>query len=628
MKNLFFFAFLFVSIHISAQNEWAVRNIPTNLLKNATAVVRLDQNEWKIKSVGEATLETRYIVTFFEKPSQSALSYYGSEGTFESTPVLKAKMYDAEGKLIYESEKSEVSKFGNFEYASFTKTQTKVISVQAQSLPFTVEFIAKQKFNGFFALRNNTISKLGYAVEKYEMSIICPQDFKFKWKSVNIDLKPTLKTDSKNEYLWSVKNIPAPIVEPLTPFEYGSFSFLSFSQDNLQMDDHEGDASTWKSFGQFIYNLNKNRDAISPEMEAKVKELTKGISDKSQIVDILYKYLQKNHRYVSIQIGVGGWQTLEASFVEKNKFGDCKALSNYMKAMLKVVGINSYLTLVTGGEKDFKKFDPEFSQMFFNHMVLFIPEPKMWLECTSTDYATGYMGNNWVGNREALVLTPDGGILKETPTYATKENKKISLINLKINEDGSTQLHSKSIRTGSMDEYYRSIHNEYKGAELEKEFSKKSKLVYTTLSNLSIKPAVDKEETVITFEAELRNIGNKTGKRFFISPTKANPIDRTLPKNEERVHPLLLEDAYTLEDTITINLPTNFKSESMPEDKTMQSDLFGSYNIAYKMEGNSLKVIRKAVFPAVSIPATQYKEAREFFTEVTKLDARQVVLVQ
>ena len=86
----------------------------------------------------------------------------------------------------------------------------------------------------------------------------------------------------------------------------------------------------------------------------------------------------------------GGWQTFDAKYVEKNKFGDCKALSNFMKSMLKVVGIEGQLVVVSAGDDDFFDPDPTFCLPRFNHMILHIPSENMWLECTSDGNPTGY----------------------------------------------------------------------------------------------------------------------------------------------------------------------------------------------------------------------------------------------
>ena len=47
----------------------------------------------------------------------------------------------------------------------------------------------------------------------------------------------------------------------------------------------------------------------------------------------LYDYLGESTRYVSIQLGIGGRNAQRPERFCKTKFGDCKALSNYMHAM-------------------------------------------------------------------------------------------------------------------------------------------------------------------------------------------------------------------------------------------------------------------------------------------------------
>ena len=107
----------------------------------------------------------------------------------------------------------------------------------------------------------------------------------------------------------------------------------------------KGNQQNWTSFGNWNYRLNEGLDDLPASEVQKVNELINGISDKRLIVKRLYEYLQDNTRYESVQIGLGGHKSYPASYVVSKKYGDCKALSNYMKALLKAAGIPSNTVL-------------------------------------------------------------------------------------------------------------------------------------------------------------------------------------------------------------------------------------------------------------------------------------------
>ena len=116
-----------------------------------------------------------------------------------------------------------------------------------------------------------------------------------------------------------------------------------------------------------MYQLIKGRDVLPEEVKKKVHELTDNKGDKEKI-SVLYDFLQKNTRYISIQLGIGGWQPFEASYVAEKKYGDCKALSNYMIALLKEAGITGKYVEIYGGKSP-PPFIEDFPFYKFNNVI-------------------------------------------------------------------------------------------------------------------------------------------------------------------------------------------------------------------------------------------------------------------
>ena len=149
-------------------------------------------------------------------------------------------------------------------------------------------------------------------------------------------------------------------------------------------------------------------------------------------------------QHVSIQLGIGGFKPFDAAFVDLKKYGDCKALTNYMEAMLdaKFLGIVSYPALVNA-EYNQQPVNPEFPHNSFTHVILCVPgnNDTTWLECTSKATVAGILGS-FTENRNALLITPQGGKLVPTPKSNPAENTFHLTTKVNLKEDASGESES------------------------------------------------------------------------------------------------------------------------------------------------------------------------------------------
>ncbi|HEY4148413.1 MAG TPA: transglutaminase-like domain-containing protein [Chitinophagaceae bacterium] len=94
---------------------------------------------------------------------------------------------------------------------------------------------------------------------------------------------------------------------------------------------------------------SRMRDQLPDEAKKKIHALTDSLHNEREKINAVYRFLQQNTHYVSIQLGIGGWQPFDAAYVYNKRYGDCKALSNYMVAMLREIGISGNSVLIRGG---------------------------------------------------------------------------------------------------------------------------------------------------------------------------------------------------------------------------------------------------------------------------------------
>lgn len=579
-------------------NEYSTNTISQSLKDNAYAVIRLDSSRIEIKNNGFVQRST-YIITILSAEGDQFATFASDYNSYSSFEKITAIQYNEDGKEVKKAHKSDIidiSAFGT-NYAFLQDDRYKIFDFNCRTYPYTVKFEYEKKFKSLFFLPNwQPQSNANIAVEKAVFEIVYQGENPVRHKSVNFNASDHFHADTSNPkkqiYQWTFTNLNA--------FEYQPYSrtFLlkkptvELFANKIQLDDYEGPATTWKDFGTFFYNLNRDKEILSEKNVAQVAELTKGVTDKKKKVELLYKYLQKNTRYVLNSRGILGWQSISANDVHQTGYGDCKGLSNYMKAILKAVNITAYQTLVYAGDKLGHTMDMNFPTNTFNHVILCVPLEKdtIWLECTSNLHPTGYL-SEFTHDRTVLVLTENGGQIAKTPRYNKNESSIERQISLNLDVNQSTQnINWQSEYTGNMAkvvlEYAinkpKKVYEDYISSAVPYKNSKlKEVKSESTISAANI-PVVNE---MATYEVE--HLITETKSRYLLSLPLIQTGIPDIETKSTRTEPFVFGSDFKLSYLYTIVYPDSLVPENVPKAIAAQHP-FGSYSYKPTVSGNKI----------------------------------------
>jgi hypothetical protein len=627
MKPILSILFLAAMVTTANATDYNVALIPDSLKKKASAVVREDMSIYEVKSPSEAYQKTRMVVTIF-KEEHPYKNFYLGYSKHSKIKNVKARFYDASGKLIRKVKDEEIRDMAaNDGISIYTDNRAKLVENEYGVLPYTFEIEYDEQFSSIMSYPSWSFQRYGVSVQSSELTLILPQNMGLNHRCVNSTMKPIIeqKGDSRS-FHWIMTNLSAIARESFMPSRRDLLPYLELSPERFGVDKTEGSMKDWASFGTFMNELNHDRDNVTPEMAAKIKEMTTNCQTNLEKIDTLYHYMQQNMRYVSVQLGIGGWQTFDAQYVEKNKYGDCKALSNFMKSMLKIVNIEGELVVVSAGEDDFFDPDPTFCLPRFNHMILHIPSENMFLECTSDDKPTGYIGTFTQG-RGVLLLTDKGGKIVKTPSLDATTNGQTSKATIQLAADGSATLKNASILRGSFQDNIRMQLKGLSKEEFKKRFQESHKLPTFKIDALETSVERKKPEVNINYTFSFEKYGSKAGTRLFVPVNLHNAFDDTPAPTEKRVHPIEAGGSgYTETVETTLNLPEGYDVETIPTAKVELTSIYGSYSSTTEKSEKSVIFRRTMTIKPVNQPAEKFNEFRDFYKKMQQADAAKVVL--
>lgn len=614
-----------------AQTTYHVKAIPDSLLKNANAVKRVDINYLRLTGKGKATHKQKVAYTILNEKAAHLAVRQESYNRFFDIKSIHGTLFDAAGEEVKSLKQRDISDLSGMGGGTeVTESRAKEFGFYYKNYPYTVEFEIETGIDGLMFLPNwMAVDYQKMGVQQSSMEVEYAAGLEVLHKSFNYKGAPVVEKRGDMQVLrWSVNNVPAMLSEPFAPQWYELAPAVFMSMKEFEMEGYEGSNASWESFGSFIYQLKQGKDKLPDPLKEKVHSLVDGLPTTFEKVAVLYKYMQDNTRYISIQLGIGGWQPFDASYVYNKKYGDCKALTNYMGAMLAEAGIPAIYTLVKSGAAS-TRFIEDFPSSQFDHVILCVPNGKdsIWLECTSQTLPAGYL-SRFTQNRKVLLVKEKGSTLVRTPAYGLEDNLQVRHITAAILPEGHLKGESKTVFTGlQQDEVHDMIHHLPKDKQKEYLQEQFSFGTYDILSFGYNEKAGFVPQIAETLEIEAQHYAQVTGRRLILNPNILTRQNWRISKDSTRLFDAVFHIPYIDIDTVSIEVGPQYAAESMPAPIQLQSK-FGSYTTSVVLKDGKLLYCRKLAFHAGRIPAAQWNDLVAFVDEVSKADRRKVVLAK
>jgi transglutaminase-like putative cysteine protease len=621
--------FLILFFCRSAYSQDLVMAIPDSLQKNADVVERMDVTEIDIGSSHKAKIHSRHVFTILNPAGDGYATIRTYYDKFHELVNATGILYDSGGKMLKKVRKGEMEDWSTAGSGILmTDARVKLYHFSSRSYPYSVSFEEEIEQTGLFVLPVwRPQPSPAMAVESSSLVVRTPAGYPLRYKQYGYP--QAVRLEGKGQvYSWELHNRPARREESLAPLWNRTETTVLLASGDFEEGGYKGSLYSWADMGKFVGDLYQGRDRLPEEAKQKVHRLVDGLRNDKEKIDVLYNFLQRDTHYVAIELGIGGWQPFDAAEVYHKKYGDCKALSNYMVALLKEAGIRACNVLIRAGQAA-PAIDTGFVCSQFNHaiVVAFAGNDSVWLECTSPDLAPGYL-SSFTADRDALLLDSDGGHIVHTPVYGVKENRFTRTVRGSIDDNGDLRASLQSSYSGMEQDALQQQLDHLSKKELSDQRQQALGISNCTISGLdsrTTRAAVPVIEETMQLVAE--QYSTVSGSRLFLTPGAFLKRSDGMKEGRPRMSPLELTMSNQETDSILLQIPKGYVPEgTLPS--ASYSASFGSYRIHAEMSGDTLLLVcyyrqNKGIYPADSWPKLAY-----FFNLIHREGGMELVFIR
>ncbi|MBI3670775.1 MAG: DUF3857 domain-containing protein [Acidobacteria bacterium] len=542
---------------------------------------------------------------------------------------LKGWCIPAQGK-DYEVKEKDALETGLSEEL-YSDERTKILTIPAAEPGSVIGYEYEQKERPYL-LQNVWWFQDIHPVREAHLTLQLPSGWEYKAYWLNHPEKQPISLPN-NQWRWDLADLPAVPQEPSMPpaaAVQGRLVVLFFPNA-----DRQRAIGSWSDLAKWYGGLMVGRREASPEIKQKVMALTAGATTTLEKIRALVHFLQRDIRYVAIEIGIGGYQPHSAQEVFSKRYGDCKDKATLLSTMLREVGVESYYVVIhTRRGVAAPSHPPALGS--FNHVILAIRLPAdvstgglfavqnhehlgtlLYFDPTSSFTPLGYLPASLQANY-GLLVTEQGGELLRLPLLPPSTNRLMRMGKLTLSPSGTLTGEVKEVRWGEPAVSRRAQLLEVQGPGRTKMLES---FLATFLGGFTLTKAevgnLEKydENLMLDYNFVAENYAKRAGNLLLVRPRVLGQKSSDLLERKERKYPFEFSTASMETDTFEIALPPGYEVDELPPPVDVNYG-FAAYRSKIEVSGGVLKYSRTYEVKDVFVSTAQLGELKKFYRQV------------
>ena len=372
---------------------------------------------------------TLVLTTTGKEQASNASFYYTKDA--EKMEILEAQVVKPDGKVVA----IDKSEFQDVEQSG----EANIYDPQGRALKVTFKNIAVGDVVDITTkLTRLTPTRVGFFNDVYgfqstdpllhgSYTIDGPASLPLTSKIYHAERTTPIKTTKTKAgdrilYSWDVKNAPQLVPEIAMNFRT-EMPMLVVSTD-----------PSWQHFSKWWGELTEPLMKATPDIKAKVAELTKDSKTDDEKIRALYNFVAQDIRYRGLGVGPRtGYTPRAAQETMTSRWGVCRDVSILLTSMLREAKIEAYPVITNAGDPVL----PDIAHDGFNHAIVAIKKPGGWeyVDPTAKNNNALLPGNE--AEQNTLVATLKGEPLTAIPAGDPSTNLGHAIAETTINADGS-----------------------------------------------------------------------------------------------------------------------------------------------------------------------------------------------